>query len=127
MTGMTGQPLWLEILLGFAVAIVWLSAVGTLVMRDPYERLHYMAPASTLGAMAIAAAIALEGSFSQAGSKALLVALVLSITNPVLSHATARAARIRQFGHWVIQPDEKGIVVKENSSEDSGPERKKKS
>ena len=31
----------------------------------------------------------------------MLVFVLLVLTNPVLSHATARAARIRQFGHWV--------------------------
>jgi monovalent cation/proton antiporter MnhG/PhaG subunit len=122
---MTTHPWWLAVLLGFAVAIVWLSALGTLMMRDPFERLHYMAPVSTLGVMAIAAAIALDGSVSQAGSKALLAALVLSITNPALSHATARAARIRQFGHWVIQSDEKKMVAEESSSEASPPDRQK--
>jgi multicomponent Na+:H+ antiporter subunit G len=110
-------------LLGFAVAIVWLSALGTLMMRDPFERLHYMTPVSTLGAMAVAAAIALDGSFSQAGSKALLAALVLSITNPVLSQATARAVRIHEFGHWVIQSREKKTVAEESLSEASQPDR----
>jgi monovalent cation/proton antiporter MnhG/PhaG subunit len=115
---MMGHPLWLALLLGLAVLIVWLSALGTLIMRDPFERLHYMAPVSSLGAMAVAAAIALDGSVSHAGSKALLAALVLSITNPAVSHATARAARIRQFGHWVIQSDEKKTVAEESLSED---------
>jgi monovalent cation/proton antiporter MnhG/PhaG subunit len=122
---MTTHPWWLAVLLGFAVAIVWLSALGTLMMRDPFERLHYMAPVSTLGAMAVVAAIALDGSSSQAGIKALLAALVLSITNPALSHATARAVRIRQFGHWVIQSDEKKMVAEESSSEASPPDRQK--
>mgnify|MGYP003290967187 CR=1 FL=1 len=36
----------------------------------------------------------------------ILVALVLVVTNPVLSHATARAARIRQFGEWTVQDGE---------------------
>jgi multisubunit Na+/H+ antiporter MnhG subunit len=74
--------------------------IGTLyffpVIRDPYERLHYMAPASTLGAMAVAAAIALDALFFQAGSKAVLVALLLGIANPVLSHATVSAIGHRQ-------------------------------
>jgi multisubunit Na+/H+ antiporter MnhG subunit len=35
-----------------------------------------------------------------------LVALVLILTNPVLGHATARAARIRQFGEWTVRGDE---------------------
>jgi multicomponent Na+:H+ antiporter subunit G len=123
---MMGSLTWIELLLGFAVVVVWLSALGILVMRDPYERLHYMTPASTLGAVAVAAAIALDAPFFQAGSKALLVTLVLVCTNPVLSHATARAARIRQFGHWVIQPDEKTRVIGEDSTKKSESDGGKK-
>ena len=37
----------------------------------------------------------------------MLVALVLPCTNPVLGHATARAARIRAFGEWSIREDER--------------------
>ena len=109
----------IEILLGIGVIIAWLSALGVLVMRDPYERLHYMAPLSTLAVMSVAAAVMLEGSFFESGIKALLVVFILLLTNPVLTHATARSARIHQFGHWVIQPDEKTRVVRE---QDSGEE-----
>jgi len=48
----------------------------------------------------------LEESFSAAGIKALLVALVLLATNPVLTHATARAARVRALGEWTVQEGE---------------------
>jgi multicomponent Na+:H+ antiporter subunit G len=77
-----------------------------LVMRDAYDRLHYTAPATTIAPLAIAAAIVLEERLSAAGIKALLVALALLVTNPVLTHATARAARIRQLGEWTVQEGE---------------------
>ena len=32
---------------------------------------------------------------------------VLVTTNPVLGHATARAARIRQFGEWTVREEER--------------------
>jgi multisubunit Na+/H+ antiporter MnhG subunit len=44
--------------------------------------------------------VVVSESFSQVGIKALLVFLVLLITNPVLTHATARAGRVRRFGGW---------------------------
>ena len=87
-------------LLVLGVGIELACCVGVLVMRGVYDKLHYTSPASTLGAFAIAGAVVLRESFVQFGIKALLVAVVLMITNPVLSHATARAARIRRFGHW---------------------------
>jgi multicomponent Na+:H+ antiporter subunit G len=93
-------------LLVAGVGVTLASCVGVLVMRDAYDRLHYTAPATTIAPIAIAAAIVLEESFSAAGVKALLVALVLLVTNPVLTHATARAARIRKFGEWTVQEGE---------------------
>ena len=88
------------VLLVLGVGIELACCVGVLVMRGVYDKLHYTSPASTLGAFAIAGAVVLRESFVQFGIKALLVAVVLMITNPVLSHATARASRIRRYGHW---------------------------
>lgn len=93
-------------LLVVGVGVTLASCVGVLVMRDAYDRLHYSSPATTIAPLAIAAAIVLEESFSAAGIKALLVALVLLVTNPVLTHATARAARVRALGEWAVQEGE---------------------
>ena len=93
-------------LLVVGVGVTLASCVGVLVMRDAYDRLHYTAPAATIAPLAIAAAIVLQERLSAAGIKALLVALALLVTNPVLTHATARAARIRQLGEWTVQEGE---------------------
>jgi multicomponent Na+:H+ antiporter subunit G len=93
-------------LLALGVGIELACCVGVLLMRGVYDKLHYTSPATTLGAFAIAGAVLIRESFVQFGIKALLVAVVLLITNPVLSHATARAARIRRFGHWTARSQE---------------------
>jgi multisubunit Na+/H+ antiporter MnhG subunit len=54
-----------------------------------------------LGAFGIAMSIVVEEGWYAGSVKALLVFVLLLVTSPVLTHATARAARIRQFGHWV--------------------------
>ena len=105
---MSLRELAVAALLVVGVAAALLSCLGVLVMRDAYDRLHYTAPAATLAPVLLAAAVVLEEGLSAVGVKALLVALVLVATNPVLSHATARAARIRQFGHWSVQEHEQG-------------------
>jgi multicomponent Na+:H+ antiporter subunit G len=87
---------------GFAVC-----ALGLLLSRDFYDRLHFLAPASLVGAVAIPFAILVQEGFSQAGTKALLVAILLFWANPVLSHATARAGRIRRKGQWPPTENEK--------------------
>ena len=104
---MSPRELVVLVLLAFGVGVTLLSCLGVLVMRDPYDRLHYTAPATTVDPVAIAAAVVLEERLSAAGIKAVLIALVLLVTNPVLTHATARAARIRQFGEWRVREEER--------------------
>jgi multicomponent Na+:H+ antiporter subunit G len=103
---MSPRGLLVAALLVVGVGVTLAACVGVLVMRDAYDRLHYTAPATTIAPLAIAAAIVLEERLSAAGIKALLVALALLVTNPVLTHATARAARIRQLGEWTVQEGE---------------------
>jgi multicomponent Na+:H+ antiporter subunit G len=93
-------------LLVLGVGVELACCLGVLVMRGVYDKLHYTAPAASLGAFAIAGAVVLRTPLAQFGLKALLVAAALLVTNPVLSHATARAARIRRFGAWTTQEDE---------------------
>jgi multicomponent Na+:H+ antiporter subunit G len=66
-------------------------------MRGANPRLHYAAPAG-LGALLLVLAILLREGFSLIGDKALLIAVFIGISSPVLSHVTARAARIREHG-----------------------------
>jgi multicomponent Na+:H+ antiporter subunit G len=89
-------------LLIVGVAIELLCCIGVLVMRGPYARLHYTAPAG-VGALLIAIAVIVREGFSLIGNKALLLAVFVLVTGPVLSHVTARAARIRDFGDDVVE------------------------
>jgi multicomponent Na+:H+ antiporter subunit G len=88
-----GGVVW-SVLLWLGVALELLCCVGVVVMRGVYSRLHFTAPAG-LGAIAIALAVLVRQGFSLIGDKALLVAFVVLLASPVLSHATARAAWIR--------------------------------
>ena len=94
------------VLLTLAVAIELACCLGVLVMRDAYDKLHYIGPAAMLGPVAVAAAIVIRESFSQAGLKAIVVALLLIIANPVLTHATGRALYIRRRDH--LEPEHEG-------------------
>jgi multisubunit Na+/H+ antiporter MnhG subunit len=70
------------------------SCVGVLVARGALARLHY-ASASLLGVVLVAAAVLARHGASLIGVKAVLVAVFLAATGPVLSHATARAIYTR--------------------------------
>jgi multicomponent Na+:H+ antiporter subunit G len=82
------------ILLAAGASLVLMSSLGVLVMRGVYDRLHFTGPAA-LGGVAIAAAVVVREPLSQIGNKALLLAVFLLCSSPVLVHTTARVARAR--------------------------------
>ncbi|HEX7298577.1 MAG TPA: monovalent cation/H(+) antiporter subunit G [Solirubrobacteraceae bacterium] len=86
-------------LLVVGVAAQLTGVVGVLAARNVYDRLHFTGPASIFGPLALAAAIVLdEGPVSQAGLKSMLVALLVLSLNPILVHASGRAAFVREHG-----------------------------
>jgi multicomponent Na+:H+ antiporter subunit G len=102
----TDVLVWSLVVLGTAVQV--LSVLGLLLARNPYDRLHFTGPASTIAPVAFALAVIVdEGPVSQAGVKSVLIALTLVVLNGVLVHATARAARIREHGNWRLLPEER--------------------
>ena len=98
------------VLLALGVGIEVLSAVGVLAMRSVYDRLHYVGTAS-VGAALVCVAVTVRESFSLIGNKTLLIAFFLIVSGPVLTHATARVARIRERGEWSIKEGERVDVV----------------
>ncbi len=97
---MTKTQIAIDVLLGIGAFVTFVSALALPTRRDFYERLHYLAPPATVGIGCFTLAILLDKHFSTAGWKALIVFVVLLFMNAVLTHATARAARVRQFGRW---------------------------
>jgi multisubunit Na+/H+ antiporter MnhG subunit len=80
-------------------AIELLAVVGLCVMRDVYDRTHYVGLAG-FGAFTISVAILVQESFSLIGDKALLVGFILVASGPVLVHSTVRSFLIRERGDW---------------------------
>lgn len=98
------------VLLALGVGITALSAIGVLAMRSVYDRLHYVGSGS-LGAALVCVAVTVRESFSLIGDKTLLIAFFLLVSGPVLTHATARAARVRERGEWKVKEGEHVEVV----------------
>jgi multicomponent Na+:H+ antiporter subunit G len=93
----TEAVVWVLLALGVAAQLT--GVLGVLVAADVYDRLHFIGPASIFGPFALALAVVLdEGPLSHAGLKSMLVALLLLGLSPVLVHATARAAFVRERG-----------------------------
>ena len=93
------------VLLVLGTGTLVLSALGVLGMRSVFDRLHYVGSAS-VGAALVCIAVTVRESFSLIGNKTLLIAFFLLVSGPVLVHATARAARIRELGRWSIEEAE---------------------
>jgi multicomponent Na+:H+ antiporter subunit G len=93
------------VLLAAGVGIELLCAIGVLAMSNVYDRLHYVGAAS-FGVLLVALAVTVRESFSLIADKALLAAVFLLVTSPVMAHVTARAARVREFGHWTVTEEE---------------------
>jgi monovalent cation/proton antiporter MnhG/PhaG subunit len=88
------------VLLGLAVLVTVFSAVGVLVMRDPYQRLHFISPPASVSAVLVVVALLVYEPQKQAALKAFVVAFVLYFMNAVVTHATARAHFVRENGTW---------------------------
>ena len=80
--------------------LCWLGVLGIWKMREPMQALHYLSLPATAGAILLAIAVLLSQGIGQAFWKTLLVTIILLATNSVVTHATARAFRTRQLGHW---------------------------
>jgi multisubunit Na+/H+ antiporter MnhG subunit len=75
------------------------AVLGVCVMRDVYDRLHYVGLAG-FGGLLIGVAVLVRESFSLIGDKALLVGVILVLSGPILVQTTARSLLIRELGDW---------------------------
>jgi multicomponent Na+:H+ antiporter subunit G len=103
---MTGRDVAADVLLGLAVAVVLMSSLGVLVMRDVYQKLHFVTPVSLIAPALVAVAVLVQQGFSENTVETWLALLFLVVAGPFLTHATIRAARIRETGDWRRRSDD---------------------
>lgn len=92
-----------DILLGLAVATVLSAAVGVLVMRDAYDKLHFVTPAALVAPALVALAVLVQAGLVVNTGETCLALLLMVIAGPFISHATVRAIRIREKGDWRLR------------------------
>lgn len=97
---MSGREVLADVLLGLAVAIVLASSIGILVMRDAYQKLHYVTPAALIAPLIVGLAVLAQSGLTENTAQTWLALLFIVIAGPFLTHATVRAARIREKGDW---------------------------
>ena len=83
---------------------LWFSlsgAVGVLRMPDVYSRVQCSTKAITMGALPVLlATVVATGITSYNTSRAVLIGLVIAVTNPAASHALVRAAYRTGIPQW---------------------------
>lgn len=102
---MTGRDVAADVLLGLAVAVVLMASLGVLVMRDVYQKLHFVTPISLIAPALVAVAVLVQQGYSENTVETWLALLFLFVASPFLTHATIRAARIRETGDWRLRRD----------------------
>lgn len=89
-----------EVLVYAAVTIALLSAWLMLRMRDEYQMMHFMGPPASVSIVLLTIAIFLHQGAKPESFKALFICGVLIAMNTVVTHATARAFRLRAVRNW---------------------------
>lgn len=79
---------------------LFVAAVGVLRFPDVYTRSHAVSLTDSLGAFFLLGGLALYEGFSMNLVKILVVLVLLYLLNPVIAHATVRAAHRSGVEPW---------------------------
>ena len=97
---MSGRHIAILVFLAISVLSCWVGVLGMWRMREPVQALHYLSLPAALGGIALTVAVFLQMGLGQAAFKTCAIMIVLLAINSVVTHATARAFRVRELGHW---------------------------
>jgi multicomponent Na+:H+ antiporter subunit G len=97
---MTVQDVIADVLLALGVLFVLASALGVLLMRQPYDKVHFVTPASVVAPVLVAVAVLVQSGWKENSAMTWLALFFMVVTSPVLAHATIRAMRVREVGDW---------------------------
>ncbi|WBO68503.1 cation:proton antiporter [Streptomyces camelliae] len=79
------------VLLVAGTGVLLLSAVGLVALPRPFQRLHALTPATTVGLPLVALALAVATGPGRAAVKLLLIAVIVAIGGAVTAMAIGRA------------------------------------
>lgn len=92
--------------LALGLIVMLVGALGIVRLPDAYNRLHAASKCSTLGLMAMLAAVALALPDLAVWAKCLVTTLFLLVANPVGAHLLAKAALKVRSPMWQETGDE---------------------
>ncbi len=88
----------IDALLALAVLVAWITALAFFRFRSGYDRLHAITFFNLVGGGAITAAVVISDGFTARSFQCVLIWLVVASAGALLSHAIARALRLRGEG-----------------------------
>lgn len=89
-----------NVLLGVGAACALVGTMGIVRLPDVYNRIHAQTVSVVGGAILVLLGVSLLEGLSLYSLKALTIALFIFLTNPVSSHAIARAAHKSGVKLW---------------------------
>jgi multicomponent Na+:H+ antiporter subunit G len=103
-----------DVLLILGLLFILAGVLGVLRLPDFYTRLHAMGKCDTLGVTLVLLALAIYAGASLVTVKVLLISLVISLANPVATHALGRAAMKSGLEPWFNPKPNSGEARREN-------------
>lgn len=95
------------VLIGIAIVLQVVGALGVLLFDDAFDRLHAVGPVSVFATFPLAIALIIEDPSVAHIAKVALTALLLWWSSPFLTRAMARAFRLRRTGALVSAEEER--------------------
>lgn len=74
------------------ILFMLVGSIGMLRLPDFYSRTHAVSKSDTLGIIFVILGLVIYEGFTQSGVKLILIVVFIALSNPVGSHALARAA-----------------------------------
>ena len=96
-----------DVLVWLGVALELGSCLGLVLARSHYDRLHYASAAAAAPPIVLAVAVGLDQGVSTSLWNAIAVAALVLLGNALLTHATARAGRKRDYASLAALPEER--------------------
>lgn len=88
------------LLIAMGISFMLLGSIGVLRLPDFFSRTHAASKVDTVGIVVVVTGIAALEGFTLTAGKVLLAALFILLTNPVSTHALARAALHKGIKPW---------------------------
>lgn len=100
---MNAKTIVVDVLLSLSLLITALSAVGAVVLRSTFGKLHYLTPVTSVAGPLFGAALVIDTGWGITAGLDLLIVGLLALAGPVLEVSAGRTAAEAQ---GAVEPEE---------------------